>query len=186
MSAFIPCSNIPLQSETVPAIKILHFNGHPRADEVYAYARIYACDGLLHYCFMRFEEEPADTVRFGFALANADKTGEFVFLNIGFKGCASLGYYKNNKLCEELSLQKPRLFTSGDEQGLYNGAEGVISLDALKAYLKREFAPGEVFVGNFFSYDTSEAAFGCAFAVPLGESIPTTAGFEPLLCISFD
>ena len=53
--------------ETLPALKITHFNGEPARGQVYAYLRCYVRDGEIPFSVTVFDETPPHTARFGFA-----------------------------------------------------------------------------------------------------------------------
>ena len=175
-----------LLPETLPAVKILHFNGAPRRDTVYAYARISACGDALHCSFLRFEEAPAASVRMALAITSADCTNAFALVSVSFAGQASFDYYETGKEPQNMPIAAPHVYKGTDEQGFYNGADCTVPLDTLAKLLDKAFVPGAVFAGNVYSYDITEAAFGAAFAVPISERIPTAAGFEAFTCVSFE
>lgn len=184
MSALLTCSNVPLPIETVPAVKIVNFNGEPKADNVYAYARLYALNGSLCFCLTRFEQAPAFTARMGIVLSNIDDTGRFLFLSAAFNGENSLQIYENEKLSQQLPPIKLQITSGTDEQGWYFSVNGEIDSGLLEA-VKVTLQPKNVFLCNIYSYDITESAFGAAYKTPVLNSIPTIQGVEPIVCVSY-
>ena len=65
--------------ETLPALKITHFNGEPARGQVYAYLRCYVRDGEIPFSVTVFDETPPHTARFGFAVTLDDAAGTYLF-----------------------------------------------------------------------------------------------------------
>ena len=65
--------------ETLPALKITHFNGEPARGQVYAYLRCYVRDGEIPFSVTVFDETPPHTARFGFAVTPDDAAGTYLF-----------------------------------------------------------------------------------------------------------
>ena len=69
--------------ETLPALKITHFNGEPARGQVYAYLRCYVRDGEIPFSVTVFDETPPDTARFGFAVTPDDAAGTYLYKAAG-------------------------------------------------------------------------------------------------------
>lgn len=187
MPFLITDSAVPLLMETVPALKIAHFNGMPRRDNVYAYLRCYICCGALHLAVTAFDGQPPDTVRFGLAFTQADDTEKYLFFSFAPSGGNSLTLRSvaQGDVCQTFDAPPSQIVTGGDEQGLYWSAESVLPAQVFKAAFGKAPAAGHVYAGNVFLYDTTEAAFGAAFAVPQGETVPTAKGFDVFTIVPY-
>ena len=75
--------------ETLPALKITHFNGEPARGQVYAYLRCYVRDGEIPFSVTVFDETPPHTARFGFAVTPDDAAGTYLFASRGTGGRAA-------------------------------------------------------------------------------------------------
>lgn len=184
MSALLTCSDVPLPMETVPAVKIVHFNGEPKADKVYAYARLYSLNGSLCFSLTRFEQAPSATAKMGIVVANIDNASRFLFLNVSFKGESDLCIYESEKPIKQLLPIKLHITSGTDEQGWYFSAQGELSSSVLGT-VNVILQPKNVFLSNIYSYDTTESAFGAAYKTPVLNSIPTIKGVEPIVCVSY-
>ncbi len=187
MPFLITDSAVPLLMETVPALKIAHFNGIPARDTVYAYLRCYICRGALHVAVTGFDGQPPATVRFGLALADADDTTKYLFLSLAPSGENSLAVYSvaDQKVQQSLDAPLTQIVTGGDEQGLYWSAESVLPAQVFTAVFGKALKAGGVCAGNVFLYDIGEAAFGAAFPVPQGETVPTAKGFDVFTIVPY-
>lgn len=184
MSALLTCANSALPIETIPAIKIVHFNGSPKADEVYAYARIYALSGSLQFCLTRFEQAMHQDVRMGITIANIDNANTYLFLDISFNGDCNISVYENDKKINTIKNIKVQITSGTDEQGWYYSAQGTIDVNLL-ASVNVSLQPSKVFLCNIYSYNISETAFGAAYKTPVLTSIPTNKGVKPIVCVSY-
>lgn len=185
MAALLTCTQTPLVMDTVPAVKIVNFNGSPKKDMVYAYARLYVLNGALCFRLTRFEEAPSENVRMGIAICSANQTDKFLYLWVDFNANAQLCIYNNGAILQSYTSPKISVSHGGDEQGLYFTAEGTINGDIIETALGQKMKPNAVFAGNIYSYDVTESSFGAAFKVPIGQAIPTQSGFEAFTCVSY-
>ena len=187
MPFLISDSATPLLMETVPVLKITHFYGHPQRDEVYAYLRCFVCKGALHFCLTGFDEAPPATVRFGLALQSADCLGRYLFLSVGKESGAALSLCEGDTGAVLGSLAAPpvQVVTGGDEQGLYWSAQGVLPAQVFSAQFSAPMRAGALWAGNVFLYDTQDTAFGAAFPVPAGCTVPTGAGFDSFTVVPY-
>ena len=174
-----------LPAETLPALKITHFYGAPRRGPVYAYLRCYVYRGAVRYSATVFDEAPFDTARLGLALTLDDAARSFLFLSLGKTSGARLRLYGEDGAGKELAAPAPRMSAGGDEQGLYWSAEGELPAAVFRAQFGGVPRAGMFLPGNVFLYDEAEAAFGAAFPVPAGETVPTAAGFEPFMVVPY-
>lgn len=174
-----------LPAETLPALKITHFYGAPRRGWVYAYLRCYVHHGTVRYCATVFDEAPFDTARLGLALTLDDAARSFLFLSLGKSSGARLRLYEEGGAVKELTAPAPHMGAGGDEQGLYWSAEGELPAAVFRTCFGGVPRAGLFLPGNVFLYDEAEAAFGAAFPVPAGETVPTAAGFEPFMVVPY-
>ena len=176
----------PLLMDTVPALKLTCFSGHPARDEVYAYLRCYVCRGALHFCFTEFDEAPPDDVRFGLALQPADETERYLLLRVAPRAGAQVTVRSAQGTAERALAAPAVQYTAGsDEQGIFWSAEGKLEASLLHMLFGKAMKAGAVWAGNVFLYRGSEAAFGAAFPVPEGLTAPTAEGFDTFTIVPY-
>lgn len=187
MPFLITDSDKPLLMDTVPALKLTHFNGEPARGEVYAYMRCYACNGALHLSFTEFDEAPPEGTHMALALMPADKDDSFLYLTLDKAAKCDLKLLdaRTNNCVKALTPPSVSIVTGSDEQGLYWCAETVIEKEIFDKVLSSPMKSGSVFAGNVFLCKDGEAAFGSAFKVPIEESVPTTAGFDVFTLVPY-
>lgn len=165
--------------ETLPALKITHFNGEPARGQVYAYLRCYVRDGEIPFSVTVFDETPPDTARFGFAVTPDDAAGTYLFASCTKQQGDALWLYRTGEPADvplrRLEMPPMRHLAGSDEQGFYWSAEGVLPAQAFRTAFGRVPRVGGILPGNAFLYDVSEPAFGAAFPVPAGAGVPTAA-----------
>ena len=176
--------------ETLPALKITHFNGEPARGQVYAYLRCYVRDGEIPFSVTVFDETPPHTARFGFAVTPDDAAGTYLFASCTKQQGDALWLYRTGEPADvplrRLEMPPMRHLAGSDEQGFYWSAEGVLPAQAFRTAFGRVPRVGGILPGNAFLYDVSEPAFGAAFPVPTGAGVPTAAGFGTCLLYTSD
>ena len=175
--------------ETLPALKITHFNGEPARGQVYAYLRCYVRDGEIPFSVTVFDETPPDTARFGFAVTPDDAAGTYLFASCTKQQGDALWLYRTGEPADvplrRLEMPPMRHLAGSDEQGFYWSAEGVLPAQAFRTAFGRVPRVGGILPGNAFLYDVSEPAFGAAFPVPAGAGVPTAAGFGTFVVVPY-
>ena len=113
--------------ETLPALKITHFNGEPARGQVYAYLRCYVRDGEIPFSVTVFDETPPDTARFGFAVTPDDAAGTYLFASCTKQQGDALWLYRTGEPADgplrRLEMPPMRHLAGSDEQGFYWGCE---------------------------------------------------------------
>lgn len=175
--------------ETLPALKITHFNGEPARGQVYAYLRCYVREGSMPFSVTVFDEAPPETARFGLAVTLDDAAQTYLFASCAKGQDGALWLYRAGEPTDvpvrRLELPSMRHLAGGDEQGFYWSAEGVLPAAAFRAAFGRVPKVGGILPGNAFLYDTTEAAFGAAFGVPAGAGVPTADGFGAFVVVPY-
>ena len=147
--------------ETLPALKITHFNGEPARGQVYAYLRCYVRDGEIPFSVTVFDETPPHTARFGFAVTPDDAAGTYLFASCTKQQGDALWLYRTGEPADvplrRLEMPPMRHLAGSDEQGFYWSAEGVLPAQA----------------------------FRTAFPVPAGAGVPTAAGFGTFVVVPY-
>ena len=165
MSFLITNSRDALPMETLPALKITHFNGEPARGQVYAYLRCYVRDGEIPFSVTVFDETPPHTARFGFAVTPDDAAGTYLFASCTKQQGDALWLYRTGEPADvplrRLEMPPMRHLAGSDEQGFYWSAEGVLPAQAFRT------------------------AFGAAFPVPTGAGVPTAAGFGTFVVVPY-
>ena len=189
MSFLITNSRDALPMETLPALKITHFNGEPARGQVYAYLRCYVRDGEIPFSVTVFDETPPDTARFGFAVTPDDAAGTYLFASCTKQQGDALWLYRTGEPADvplrRLEMPPMRHLAGSDEQGFYWSAEGVLPAQAFRTAFGRVPRVRGILPGNAFLYDVSEPAFGAAFPVPAGAGVPTAAGFGTFVVVPY-
>ena len=170
--------------ETLPALKITHFNGEPARGQVYAYLRCYVRDGEIPFSVTVFDETPPHTARFGFAVTPDDAAGTYLFASCTKQQGDALWLYRTGEPADvplrRLEMPPMRHLAGSDEQGFYWSAEGVLPAQAFRTAFGRVPRVGGILPGNAFLYDVSEPAFGAAFPVPAQvRAFPPQPGSAP-------
>ena len=167
-----------LSMNTLPALKLTHFSGHPARGEVYAYVRLYLFEGALRLCVTSFDETPPETARMALCLAFADDETRTV--RVVFSKYAEAAVDLPGRTQSVPTI----LSTGADEQGWYWQREGELSEALLREALGRAPRAGDVLAGNVIAYDESEDAFGAAFPVP-GKDAFSPDGFDVFPVVSY-
>ncbi|MDD3429582.1 MAG: hypothetical protein PHG02_06225 [Oscillospiraceae bacterium] len=185
MSILVSHSQTPLLPDTLPAVKMTEFFGSAKSGPVYSYLKLHECNGSIHLCLMAFEETPAPQSRLGAAFCfDNTQPGKFIFFSANAMENFSLLLYNNT--ANPLALPASgSIFSGRDEQGFYWGVETILSADLLAQHFGSAPKVKSVFGGNAFKYNTTEAAFGSAFAVPLGNTVPTCKGFGTFTVVPY-
>ena len=141
MSFLITNSRDALPMETLPALKITHFNGEPARGQVYAYLRCYVRDGEIPFSVTVFDETPPDTARFGFAVTPDDAAGTYLFASCTKQQGDALWLYRTGEPADvplrRLEMPPMRHLAGSDEQGFYWSAEGVLPAQAFRTAFGR-------------------------------------------------
>ncbi len=187
MPYFITNSKTPLLMETVPVLKITHYLGNAKRDNVYTYMRCYAYGGDLHCSFTCFDECPEEDSRVALSLSYIDS--ESVLQIVAGKytkvsGNIQIPSSGNIDVNEKYINQSP-VTTGSDEQGDYWSVNFTIGGNIFKKAFNVSIKNNTVFVGNFFIYSLSEKAFGSAFGVPQGESALTQKGADSFIIVPY-
>lgn len=189
MPFLVTDSAVLLPAETLPALKVTEFEGQPARGCVYAYLRCYVHGGDLHYSVSVFDEAPPDSARIGLAVTMDDSAAQYLFLSLGRGRAAPCTLYAHGAGADApvraLSAPPPRFVGGSDEQGGYWGAEGVLPARLWRDCFGDVPHTGAILPGNVFLYDTAEAAFGSAFAVPAGARVPTAEGFSTFVIVPY-
>lgn len=185
MSFLITDSEAELLPETLPALKLTHFNGEPARDRVYSYLRCYICRGSLSFSLTVFDGFPRETSRIGLAISLDDDAKRYLFLSCSKQNGENLWLYENDAPVKQLSVAPLRYFSGGDEQGLYWGAEGILPAELFRDVFGCIPKSGMMMPGNVFLYDETESAYGSAFPAPAGIRIPSCSGFGSFLAVPY-
>ena len=140
--------------ETLPALKITHFNGEPARGQVYAYLRCYVRDGEIPFSVTVFDETPPHTARFGFAVTPDDAAGTYLFASCTKQQGDALWLYRTGEPADvplrRLEMPPMRHLAGSDEQGFYWSAEGVLPAQAFRTAFGRVPRVGGILPGNAF------------------------------------
>ncbi|MEG2053811.1 MAG: hypothetical protein RR052_02615 [Oscillospiraceae bacterium] len=186
MSFLVTASTKEILLDTLPAVKITHYNGVLRRDNVYAYAKLYVLNGGVQISFTVFDENPPQTQRmaaaFNFAM---DKCDDFLFCSSDCKGEVAFTLYRKNGDSTPLMTTKAQVNGGEDEQGFYWNVEFNISKKLIVDNFGNTPFKNNLFCGNIYLYDTQETAFGSAFKVSLADKLPFQANCGQFVCVPY-
>lgn len=189
LAFLITSSRDALPMETLPALKITHFNGTPARGMVYAYLRCYLHADDLAFSVTVFDEAPPATARIGFAVTTDEAAGTYLFAVCSKEQGDALWLYRAGSPCDtpvrRIPVAPMRHLAGGDEQGFYWSAEGVLPGALFREAFGAAPKVGGTMPANVFLFDTAEAAFGAAFPVPDGAQVPTAAGLGAFVIVPY-
>ncbi len=185
MSYLITNSNTPLLMDTVPVLKIKEYYGEAGRDNVYSYMRCYAFEGELYCSFTSFDIDPPEGVKMALCLFSPDTNSGLVATASKHSGAQLYAHTSAGEDVLSDALQPQSVVTGVDEQGFYWSVSLTIKKQAFINTFGKELSSGELFFGNLFLYSEHESAFGCAFAVPAGESALTKKGDGTFLIVPY-
>lgn len=169
--------------ETLPALKITHFNGEPARGQVYAYLRCYVRDGEIPFSVTVFDETPPDTARFGFAVTPDDAAGTYLFASCTKQQGDALWLYRTGEPADvplrRLEMPPMRHLAGSDEQGFYWSAEGVLPAQAFRTAFGRVPRVGGILPGNAFCMTFPNRRSARRFLCPQVRAFPPQPGSAP-------
>ncbi len=185
MPYFITNGKTPLLMETVPVLKVTNYSGSAKRDNVYTYMRSFAYNGSMFCSFTSFDESPLEGTVMSLVLRHIDS--ENVLTVTCGKHTAATATLQHNSTCTDMTpcLNAAPVITGGDEQGLYWGVNFEIAQKAFAQSFGTKLNDGEIYQGNLFLHSTEETAFGSAFLVPQGASIPCIDGADSFFIVPY-
>ncbi len=187
MPYFITDSKTPLLMETVPVLKVMHYYGNAKRDNVYTYMRCYAHNEELYCNFTCFDECPDDGSRIAVTLQHL--SGENILNIVAGKyipvSGSIINEHNTNNCIDSSYIQQSAVITGSDEQGIYWSVNFKICKQAFKKAFSINLKSNTVFSGNLFLYSLTENAFGSAFSVPEGELALTQKGADSFIIVPY-
>lgn len=166
MAMPVSFSKKDLVLDAIGALKITHYHGQSRLDDVYCYLRSYVRAGTLVLGILSFERTPPPESRAGAAFAFGDGE-EYLFFSCNRQGDLSARLYTRTAERDipgrEIDLGQPELFAGVDEQGHHWGFSLTLSAALLEELFGAQLSPGSAFWGNVYKFCDGEDAFGSAF-----------------------
>lgn len=166
-------SPVPLEFDTLPALKVRHWYPARQAPRLYTLARCYLLGDTLQLSLAAFERTPPPTSRLSFA-AGAGDTLLLARLGPHSAQLFLCGAGAQNALWADapgdtLPLEAPVYFAGADEQGWYWGARLALPQAALAG---AGIAGAPAFPGAVFRHSAAPGPFGASClladaAVPL-------------------
>ncbi len=176
MAFFVTDSKTALLTDTLPALKTIHYNGTFARDNVYSYARFYFFNGALFGCFTSFDEKPLKSTKMSLYLQgiNAKKTA---VISAG-KHCEAKAYTQDENEQNKIfyQAQNSNIFLGEDEQGIFWNVNFSINEKNITEMLGKKVQSGDVFNCNLFLHSEEESAFASAFKTHQNEILSANGG----------
>ncbi len=168
--------------ETVPVLKVTHYYGTAKRDDVYTYMRAFAYNGSMFCSVTSFDENPPQDVRVSFCFKPLDIENSLVCTCDKYTGvCTKSG--KDGDITTH--IKQGQVVTGNDEQGYYWGVSFEIRPKVFEIAFGKTPQDGTVYAGNLFIHSNKESAFGAAFDVPSGEKALTFKGADNFFVVPY-